>query len=132
MGRLSPCERSTRESAAGEGPTCNPFCECSLTSARPDARPPPHIAGDKWLGSRNGEALRVVHADATQAREDWGALHELGNRLLAHHVPDAVDGFDHRAIDRVDQHVRDETAVDFEKIHRQVLEITERGHSRAE
>ncbi|MNJ55515.1 hypothetical protein D3C77_510100 [compost metagenome] len=43
-------------------------------------------------------------------------------------MADMVDDFDHRAIDRVVEHVFDKTSVDFQEVYRQMLQIRERRH----
>nr|GEZ71602.1 hypothetical protein [Tanacetum cinerariifolium] len=56
----------------------------------------------------------------------WPAFDELGDRLFAHYVPDMVDHFYHRPVDRVVEHVFYETAINLQEVHRQVLQVGDR------
>ncbi len=67
-----------------------------------------------------------------RSARDLLALDRLGDGLLAHDVADLVDRLDHRAVDRIVQHVRDEAAVDLQEIDRQVLQVAERRQADAE
>src|SRR5437762_4196164 len=98
-------------------------CALSVRRTRPDA---------ERLRLFDAVALRVVDADLAQALQDLIVLDEFRDRLLFHHVADVIDRLDHRTVDRIDQHISYEAAIDLEKVHGQMLQITERGHAGAE
>src|ERR1700722_6339538 len=84
------------------------------------------------LRLRDAVALRKVHADVAQHLDDLGVLGELSDGLLAGEVTDLVDRAHHLAIDRVVQDLAHEAAVDLQVIHREVLQVTERGQAGTE
>src|SRR5438034_9783420 len=88
-------------------------CALSVRRARADA---------ERLRLFDAIALRVVDADLAQALQDLLVLDEFRDRLLFHYVADVVDRLDHSAVDRIDQHVGHEAAIDLEKVHRQMLQ----------
>src|SRR5579859_6521977 len=74
------------------------------------------------------EPLREIDPDALELIEHRLRLHALGHRRDAERAADAADGLDHAAVDRILGDVADELAVDLEEVHRQRLQIKERGH----
>src|SRR5690606_8969376 len=72
-------------------------------------------------------ALGVVDAELPEALQDLVVLHELRYGADAHDLTDAVDGIHHGPVDRIGDDVLHQTAVDLEIVHRQVLQVGERG-----
>jgi len=64
--------------------------------------------------------------------DDLDVFRELGDGLLAGQMTDLVDRAHHLAIDGVVQDLLHEAAVDLQKIHREMLQIAERGQAGAE
>jgi len=57
--------------------------------------------------------------------DDFEILGKFRNGLLARQMADFVDGSDHFAGRWIVQYLFDETAVDLQLIHREVLQVTE-------
>src|ERR1043165_3890768 len=89
------------------------------------------VTGDT-LRRRNPQALRVVDAELAHHPQHRVGLDPLGHGGDAHGAADAADGGDHGAVDGIVGDVAHELAVDLEEVHRQVLEVAERAHARAE
>src|SRR6185312_12771196 len=88
------------------------------------------LADRPWIGDE--EALGKVHPDPLQLIQHRLALHALGDGRDPQRPADLADGFHHAAIDRVLRHLTDELAVDLQEVHRQSLQVHERGQPRAE
>ena len=73
------------------------------------------------------EPLSIIDAHGTQFGQDFGSIHELGDRFDPDDPGDFREAADRRLIQGIIDHVPDELAVDLQVIHRQVLEISERG-----
>ena len=77
----------------------------------------------------NQKALRVVNAHHAQTLQHGWVVHELGNGANAHdlgHIGEAA----HRGfVERVVNEGPNELAVDLEVVHRQGLEVAERGRA---
>lgn len=63
-------------------------------------------------------ALCEVHSDLAQHTKHEFSVHKLADGFLAHHMPHVVDRPHHRDGNRIMRHVLDETAVNFDEIHR--------------
>src|SRR6202022_3221398 len=77
------------------------------------------------LRLRDTIALCVVDAETAQHVDDFHILGTLPHGLFAGQMTDLVDGSDHFAVDGIVQYLFDETAVDLQVIHREVLQVTE-------
>src|SRR4029077_1733256 len=88
-----------------------------------------HFASARWgvyaKRSRSGNpvALGEIDSDIAQCSQNVAVLNELSNSALPHYMADMVDHLYHCAIDRVVQHVFDESAVDLQKIDRKMLQV---------
>src|ERR1051325_8541232 len=78
------------------------------------------VTGDT-LRRRNPQALRVVDAELAHHPQHRVGLDPLGHGGDAHGAAEGIVG-----------DVAHELAVDLEEVHRQVLEVAERAHARAE
>src|ERR1044071_6710053 len=101
------------------------------TSVRESRFPWRAVTGNA-LGPGDAVALRVVDAELAHAPQHGIGLDPLGHGGNAHRAAHAADRRDHRPVDRVAGDVAHEFAVDLEEVDRQVLEVAERAHPRAE
>src|SRR5690606_13537769 len=81
------------------------------------------------LGPVKQEALGIVDAELAQHRQHALLLHPFGEHLQLALVADAGHRVDDDAADRLAAQVAHEAAVDLDAVHRQVLQVTERGHA---
>src|SRR5882757_1792395 len=84
------------------------------------------------LRLRDTIALSVVDTETAQHVDDFQILGKLRDRLFAGQMTDLVDGAHHFAVDGIVQYFFDETAVDLQKIHREVFQVSERRQAGAE
>src|SRR5215471_2524512 len=78
------------------------------------------------------ESLREIYADAPELGEYRPALHAFGHGGDPERAPDLADRLDHAAVHRVLGDVTDELSIDLQEVHRQGLQIDERGNPAAE
>src|SRR6516165_345530 len=88
------------------------------------------FADRQW--GRQVKALREIHPDAFELRKHRRALDTLGHGSNPERAPDLADRLDHAAVDRILGDVADELPIDLQEVHRQGLQVHERGDAGAE
>src|SRR5690348_14954641 len=97
-------------------------------------RPDRSVLEDRFPGLGRAEvvALSQRDADLGELAGDLLVLDVLGDGLQPQAHADLLDRFDQRVVEVVLGHALDEEAVDLEAVHREVLEVVERGEAAAE
>lgn len=70
------------------------------------------------MRSFNQVALSVIHTNIEQGLFDLRCFNKLGNCALTHDMADVIDHFNHRAVNRVVQHILYETSIDLQEVYR--------------
>lgn len=86
----------------------------------------------QWLGLMQVVALGIMDANGLYALEHAGVVHVLGYGFDLQHPGQVHEAPHGHVVQRVIDKVTDEVPVDFQDVHVQVLEITERGRPSAE
>ena len=77
-----------------------------------------------WPWSVNTVALGVIDANSSQFFQNCFILYELGDCLLAHHLPNLVDRSYHCLVDVIIDYRFHKGSIDLQEMHWQVLEIS--------